>query len=396
MRGSKRRMQALDEQSQLLAAARIVEGAGGEIGQAKADQRAIELRQMRVPGAPPPAGVQQFLEVAADAGPQRIHRGRRGERPIRWFRGIGVDQPVEQRKLRPPGPREARALRRGAASAVAHAAAWKADLVHLEPGQGFLADQERHGAETARRPAFAGLLPVGGAAQPQGVRQRVGRARHRRVDRRQVDLAVGPAGDLHRRATPEEIARPLHGMKFKQHHPLRRNPEILARRGDDLEARRQQVVGVAHVVECPAAHGASGMTAHLLRLRGKLCRPPAHRRRAAPPRRPATRRWAAVGSPRNSGTRPSLNNCRRPSRRAAAGGTPPPRGPPSGSSSAQASRTTSARSMLPANTSSSASRTRAPISVGFLRTAALAAAIASARLPSRNSRPASLGRCGLG
>ncbi len=45
----------LDEHAQLLAAARIVEGAGGEVGQSKPGQRAIELGEMRIPG-PPLAG----------------------------------------------------------------------------------------------------------------------------------------------------------------------------------------------------------------------------------------------------------------------------------------------------------------------------------------------------
>src|SRR6267154_1817835 len=83
---------------------------------------------MRVPRAPAPAGVEQFLEVAADAGAQCIHCGRCGERAIELFGGLGIDKPVEQRKLRPPGPREARALRSVAASTFVHAAGRKLTL----------------------------------------------------------------------------------------------------------------------------------------------------------------------------------------------------------------------------------------------------------------------------
>src|SRR3984893_5265997 len=115
----------------------------------------------------------------------------------------------------------------------------------------------------------------------------------------------------------------------------------------------------------------------------------------SPPRSATTaasdRRWAAVGSPRNSGTRPSLNNCRLAVSPRSSWRNSATTKAAVGSRSAQASRTTSARSMLPAKTSSSARRTRAPISVGVLRTAALAAVSASARLPSRNKRPASPG-----
>ena len=59
-------------------------------------------------------------------------------------------------------------------------------------------------------------------------------------------------------------------MKFQRHHAFRRDPEILAGRGDDLEARGQQVIGVAHVVERRAAHRAGRMGACFLRLAGEL------------------------------------------------------------------------------------------------------------------------------
>ena len=101
--------------------------------------------------------------------------------------------------------------------------------------------------------------------------------------------------------------------------------------------------------------------------------------------------WAAVGSPKNSGTRPSLNSCRLASSPRSSWRNSATTMAADGSRSAQASRTVSARSMLPEKAKSSASRTRAPISVGARRTAALAAVSAAARLPSRNRRPASPG-----
>jgi hypothetical protein len=59
-------------------------------------------------------------------------------------------------------------------------------------------------------------------------------------------------------------------VKLQQQHALRRNPEILAGRGDDLEAGGQQVVGVADVVEGRVAGGAGRMDTRLLRLAGEL------------------------------------------------------------------------------------------------------------------------------
>ena len=97
----------LDERSQLFAAPRLVERAGGEIGQAESRQRAIELGEMRIPRAPSPAGVEKLLEVVADAEAHDVHCGPARQRAVRLLRGIGIDQPVEERKLGAPGPRRA-------------------------------------------------------------------------------------------------------------------------------------------------------------------------------------------------------------------------------------------------------------------------------------------------
>ena len=94
-------------------------------------------------------------------------------------------------------------------------------------------------------------------------------------------------------------------------HPLGRDPEILAGGGQHLEAAGQQIVGVAQVVECRVAVRAR-------RARARAPRPAAACRAASAesPARSATSaascsRCASVGSARNSGTRPSRNNCRR-------------------------------------------------------------------------------------
>src|SRR5262245_36223995 len=65
----------LDSEAQLFATARIVEGARGEIGQPEADQRALQLAQLRIPRAPSPARVEQFFQVVADADADSVHRG---------------------------------------------------------------------------------------------------------------------------------------------------------------------------------------------------------------------------------------------------------------------------------------------------------------------------------
>src|SRR5579871_194029 len=81
---------------------------------------------MRIPRAPPPPGIEKFLEVVADAEADGVHCGRRRQGAVRLLRGIGIDKPVEQRELGPPRARDAELVGRTAASAVAHDATWDA------------------------------------------------------------------------------------------------------------------------------------------------------------------------------------------------------------------------------------------------------------------------------
>ena len=95
-------------------------------------------------------------------------------------------------------------------------------------------------------------------------------------------------------------------------------------------------------------------------------------------------RCVSVGSVRNSGTRPSRNNCRRAMSARMSWRNSATTSAVDGSIAEAASSTTSARSRLPVKASSSPSSTRALRSVGALRSAACAAATASSSLPARN------------
>src|SRR5688500_5059064 len=83
---------------------------------------------MWIPGPPSPARVEQFLQVVADADAYGVHCGGRRQRTVRTLRRVGIDKAVEEWKLSPSGPRAARALGHGAASAVAHDTTWKLTL----------------------------------------------------------------------------------------------------------------------------------------------------------------------------------------------------------------------------------------------------------------------------
>src|SRR5262249_55099771 len=73
----------LDERSQLFSAPRLIERAGREIGQPESGQRAIELREMRIPRAPSSPGIEKFLEMVADAEADDVHCGRRRQGAVR-------------------------------------------------------------------------------------------------------------------------------------------------------------------------------------------------------------------------------------------------------------------------------------------------------------------------
>ena len=218
-------------------------------------------------------------------------------------------------------------------------------------------------AEAAHRPAFR-PRPVGGAAEQQAV---IGGLVRRGVDRRDVDLAVRAV----RRPTSSRGARAGRAAASADGNPAtspaRPGPEVLAGGGQHLEdagaaGRRRRASRrrrARHASRCSRTtrlrlglgRQARGLGVVALAQRDER----GQRVRAAP----------VLGSPRNSGTRPSLKNCRRAtsarsSWRNSATATAAP-----GSMSEAASRMTSARSALPAKSSSSASSTRAPRSAGL-------------------------------
>ena len=159
---------------------------------------------------------------------------------------------------------------------------------------------------------------------------------------------------------PEQIARPLRRMELDRVDALGRDPEILAGGGQHLERagaagrRRRGNRRTPCRRACPARAAAAP-------------RPPRRCRAASAgvagaqrdQRRQQLRRCGSVGSPRNSGTRPSRRSCRRAMSARSSWRNSATTTAACGSTLAAASRMTSARSRLPANSSSSASSTRA-------------------------------------
>src|SRR4029077_3031867 len=94
----------LDAAAQLLALLRIVERTGGEIRNAVADRRHLQLTVAGRPRTPAPPRVQQRFEVAAHAAAQ--NGGGFGGRKRRIAHHVGriVDEAVEQRELGPSLP----------------------------------------------------------------------------------------------------------------------------------------------------------------------------------------------------------------------------------------------------------------------------------------------------
>src|SRR5256885_11115914 len=111
---------------------------------------------MSVPGAPPPAGVQQFFQVVAHTGAERLHRRGRRKRNVGGLAWIGIHQAVEQGKLRAPGRTAAGGLGAPAASIVAHGA----DRNFKEPISSHVLGSSPTTSVTAPSPRMGPLSPT--------------------------------------------------------------------------------------------------------------------------------------------------------------------------------------------------------------------------------------------
>ena len=345
----------LDLQPQFLALARVVERAGGEIRNAVADRRDRKLLQVRRPGPPAAPRVQQRFQVAPDRIAQRDQRIAR-PRPVDHAPDPAhVDQPVEQRRLE-RGSRLSDPARRARSCAEPQRCQGPSTSTPSSPTRNSRWPTPRTDPPSASRQSVS--RPSRSASVDRLVGRHRWRAyRHRRPARRPPTST--PAARSGRAAASAGGTR--------TDYPFGRDPEIFAGGRQHLEAAGQQIVGIAEVVERRVAVQARRARPHLPRP-AAACSPP----RPASPARSATSggelQAAALRSARRGTPAPGRRGtaAAAPCRRAATGGTPPPPARWSDRSPWRRRGTTSARSRLPANTSSSASRTRASRSVGRL------------------------------
>ncbi len=253
MRGSKAADAVLDELTQRPSRRRCsLKAPDGEVGQSVANQRALELRQARFPRSPPPTRVQQLLEVAAHAGAQLLHRGRDRERACpRVAAGSASISSSSSgscaRRTRPRGP----CCRRARVPDCRSCRRLQLDDRLISSQVCASSPTSRVTAPTPRdRPVVAGLSPVGCPAELQGVGRGLRLVRPGRIENRQIDVTFGAADHPAMVARRQKRSRGRFiGCSSSEASLVGCDPEILARRRDDLEARCQEIVGVAHVVE---------------------------------------------------------------------------------------------------------------------------------------------------